>query len=240
MRQLQSVAFAIMTLAIALAIGCKTSGGSQSAGTIAETDFAQVPAAQMGPVDQARQSVARANDEQARAQLRLKEAQQEDQLAAADQKSAKAAMDQAKTKAQIAGETRDPSKIELAGRLSEQAGMQQRAADARSDYAKKLIDARQTSVAAADKKTALQEAKLEVAKLEALRGVNSQAAGKYDMAGFQQRVQKAQGEYQAADQKAKDQEWWAQQAHRTYGDAKSEFQAQTSPSGTPQTGTGSR
>ena len=85
-----------------------------------------------------------------------------------------------------------------------------------------------------------QEAKLEVAKLEALRGVNSQAAGKYDMAGFQQRVQKAQGEYQAADQKAKDQEWWAQQAQRTYGDAKSEFQAQTSPSGTPQTGTGSR
>lgn len=239
MRQLNGVVYTVMTFAVALATGCATSG-NQSASAVADTDFAQVKAGQTGSVDQARQALGRANDDVGRAQLRLKEAQREDQLAAADQKSAQAAMEQARTRAQIAADTRDPSKTELAGRQTEQAGVQQRAADAHSDYAKRLIDARQASVTAAEKRAALEEAKLEVAKLHALRSANPQTAGKYDMAGFQQRAQKAQADFEAAEQKAKDEDWWAQQAHRTFGDAQSEFRAQTAPAGTPQTGTGSR
>jgi hypothetical protein len=234
MRQLHAVTFAV-----ALATGCATTSGGSTA-TVADADFAQLQASQLGPVDQARQDMMRANDEQARAQLRLREAQHEDQLATADEKSAQAAAEQARTRHQIATETRDQAKLEQAEAMGEQVGLQQRAADAHADYAKKLIDARQASADAADKKAALAESNLEVAKLRALRSANVPTAGKYDMVAFEQRVQKAQAAYQSAQQKAKDQEWWAQKAQRIYGDAKSEFQAQTAPASTPQTGTGSR
>jgi colicin import membrane protein len=239
MRQLNAGSLAVMTFAVALSTGCATSG-KPAAAAVSDTDFAQLQASQMGRVDEARQAVLRARDEQARAQLRVREADNEDQLAAADGKSAQAATEQATTRERIAAETRDQAKLEQAKTLAQQAAMQRRAADARADYAKKLIDARQASALAADKKTTLAESKLEVAKLAALRNANVKASGKYDMAAFEQRVQQAQAEYDAADQKARDQEWWAQKAERVYGDAKSELQAQTAPAGTPQTGTGSR
>ena len=79
-----------------------------------------------------------------------------------------------------------------------------------------------------------------MAKLSALRNANLKTSGKYDMAAFEQRVQQAQAESDAATRKARDEEWWAQQAQRVYGDAKTEAQAQTTPAGTPQTGTGTR
>ncbi|WP_248353611.1 hypothetical protein [Anaeromyxobacter oryzae] len=224
---------------MALATGCATSGGNHGLATVADADFAQLQAAQMGSVELARQAVLRTKDEQARAQLRLKEAYHEDQLAAADGKSAQAAIEQARTKEQIANEPRDQAKLEQARAQMETASMQQRAAAARADYAKKLIDARLSSAQAAEKKTTLEEAKLEVAKLQALQNANVQTAGKYDMTGFEQRVQSAEADYRSAQQKAKDQEWWAQKAQRVYGDAKSELEAQTAPVGTPQTGTGS-
>jgi hypothetical protein len=45
--------------------------------------------------------------------------------------------------------------------------LQQRAQKARADHAKGVIDARQASALAADKKVTLPEARLEVAKLQA-------------------------------------------------------------------------
>jgi hypothetical protein len=230
----------VVTLAAALVTGCATSGGNQSAATVADTDLAQLQAAQMHPVDQARQDVLRASDEQARAQLRLREAAHEDQLAAADAKSAQAATEQARTRAQIASETRDQGKLEQARVLMEQAGLQQRAAEAHADYAKKLIDARRASAQAADERASLTEAQLDLAKVQALRSANVQTTGKYDLTAFEQRVQKAQADYQSLEQKARNQEWWAQKAQRVYGDAQRELQAQTAPATTPQTGTGSR
>lgn len=229
----------VMTLAIAMAAGCATSGGNRS-GSVSDVDFAKVPTSQMGPVDQARQSVSRAGDEQARAELRLREAGREDQLATADVNAAQALADQARTMSQVATENRDAKKLEQSRALMEQAGAQRRAADARSDYATKLIAARQASKVAADKQRALADAKLDLAKLQALRKADTQAANKYDIGAHEQRVQQAQAGLDSAQQQARDQQWWAQQAQRVYADAQRELRAQTSATGSSQTGTGSR
>lgn len=230
----------VMALAVAVASGCATSSGTKSgATTVSDADFGRVQASQMGPVDQARQAVFRARDEQAHARARLADAQHEAQLATADQGSAKAATEQASTMQQIAIESREQARMQQARGLLEKAGAQQRAADARTEYSKRQLDACNASVQAADKQRALADAQLEVAKLKALRESGVAISANYDMSAMARRAQQAQAEHDAAQQNARDSSWWAQQAHRTYEDAQREFRAQASPTGTPPTGTGS-
>jgi len=223
-----------------LAAGCATSGGTQQgAAKVSDADLGKLQADQLGQVDQARQRVFRASDEQARAQLRLRDAQHEEQIAASDQGTAKAAMEQANTMQQIAAESRDATKLEQARLLIERAGAQQRAADARTDYAKKLTAASQASAQAASKQKALADAQLEVSKLEALRRAGVPTSGTYDMAALEKNVLQAQATRDSAEQKARNAQWWAEEAHHVYGDAQRGLQAQTTPTGTAPTGTGS-
>jgi hypothetical protein len=91
---------------------------------------------------------------------------------------------------------------------------------------------------AADKQVALGEARVELAKLQALQQAQVPAAGKYDLAKFQQRVDRAQKDFDAALQKTRDEEAQATAAQRTFEDAQHEAQAQAVPVSSPPTGTG--
>jgi hypothetical protein len=228
-----------MVLTVAVASACATGGGAKSATTVSDADLANLNATQMASVNQARQGVLTASDELGRAQARLREAQHEEQFASADQTTAKASMEQAKTMQQVAGERHNDAKAEQARGMFERAGAQQRAADARSDYAAKLVAANQASVQAATDKKEVADARLEVAKLQALRRSNVPVSGNYDMAVMEKRVQDAEAKHLTSQQKAQDLSWWAQQAHRTFGDAQRELHAGTGPASAPATGTGS-
>lgn len=66
------------------------------------------------------------------------------------------------------------------------------AADAHRDYAGKLIEARQAGEEAAKQRIELANAKLELAKFQALQQANPQAVAQYDRAKFTARVSDAQ------------------------------------------------
>ncbi|GEJ59471.1 hypothetical protein [Anaeromyxobacter diazotrophicus] len=225
-------------IALALAAGCATSGGGHGGATVSDADFGRLQVGQMGPVDQARQFLASAHDEQARAKLRLQEGQGEAQMAKADAQTAKAAAERADAQSKMANNSREPSQLELARSLKEQADVQQRAAKAHADYADKASAARKQAVAAADKQVALGEAKVELAKLQALQQAGIPAATKYDLTKFQQRVGEAQKDFDAALQKTRDEEAQATASQQTWEDARRQAQAQAVPLGAPQTGTG--
>jgi hypothetical protein len=226
-------------LALTFAAGCATSSGERGGAAVSDADFGRLQAGQTGPVDQARLFVSSAKDEQARAKLRLQQGQQEEQLAKADEQTAKAAASRADAEAKMANNSREPAQLEQARKLKEQADAQQRAANAHADYAKKMLSARKAAVDAADKQVALGEARVELARLQALQQANIPAAGKYDMAKFQARVDSAQKNFDGALQKTRDQEAQASAAQRTFEDARAQAQAQTVPLGEP-TGTGAR
>ena len=210
--------------------------------TVSDADLGRLAQGQMGPVSEARQFVGSARDEQARARLHLQEVQHESQLAKADAQAAQADADRAAIQAKVANDTRDPGQLEQARTMKAQADAKKRAADARADYAKKLVAARQASISAADQQVALGEARLERAKLLSLQQANIPAAGKYDMAKFNQRASDMQKSFDQALQKARGQESQAMAAQQAWVDAQRQIQAQAVQTGIGTdrpTGTGS-
>lgn len=225
-------------LALAAAAGCASSGGAKS-GTVSDADFGRLQAGQTGPVDQARLFRDSALDEQARAKLRLQEGKNEEQLAKADREAAAAQANRAEAAQKAATESREPAALEQARVLKEQAAAMKRAADAHGAYAKKMMEARQTAVDAAAKQVSLADAKLELAKVQALQQASVPAASKYDLTKFQANLDKAQKDFDQALQKTRQQESQAQAAHQALQDADRQVQAQAVPLGAPPTGTGS-
>jgi len=219
--------------ALALLAACAGMGGSKgtSEATVPDADLGRLAQGQMGPVDEARQFLGSARNEQARAKLHVQEVQNEGKLATADAQSAKADADRAAVQAKVANESRDPGQLEQARVMKQSADAKKRAADARADYAKKLTAARQTSLSAADQQVALGEARLERAKLAALQQANVPAAGKYDMAKFDGRVSAAQKSFDQALQKARAQESQAMAAQQAWVDAQRQIQTQAVQTG---------
>jgi hypothetical protein len=238
---MKKMGIAVALAALAACAGMGSGKGKQSEATVPDADLGRLAQEQMGPVDEARQFLGSARNEQARAKLHLQEVQHEDELATADAQSAKADADRAAVQAKVANDSRDPGQLEQARVMRLHAEAKKRAAEARADYAKKMAAARQASLVAADQQVALGEARLERGKLVALQQANVPAAGKYDMAKFDARVADAQKSFDQALQKARDQESQAMAAQQTWDDAQRQAQSQalpTGPAATP-TGTGS-
>jgi hypothetical protein len=234
-----------IAVALAALAACAGMGGGKgqqaSEATVPDADLGRLAQGQMGPVDEARQFLGSARDEQARAKLHVQDVQHEAELAQADAQSAKADADRAEVQAKVANDSRDPGQLEQARVMKQQSEARKRAADAHADYGKKMVAARQASLAAADQQVALGEARLERAKLIALQQANVPAAGKYDIAKFNASVANAQKNFDQALQKARDQESQAIAAQQTWNDAQRQAQSQavpTGPAATP-TGTGS-
>jgi len=219
--------------AIALALAVAACAGSRSAGQgdaprIADADLGRLAQEQMQPVDDARRYLASARDELARARLRLEQTKQEDGLARADQQSADADQQRAAAGARLAEQSREPAQLEQARQLQEKAQMAKRAADARLDWAQKLVTSRQTAVQAAERQVQLGDAKLEQSKLRALQVVGIPAAGKYDPARFQAQADGAQQAFDAELAKAREQDNQTVAAQRRYEDLQRMMQARGS------------
>ncbi len=219
----------VYVLALAAVAGCAGMRGgareSAPAGQVSDADFGRLPQDQMSPVNEARQFVASARDEQGRAKLRLQEANQEAEMAKADQQAAAADAQRAAAHAKVANESREPAQLEQARQLQEQAQLHKSEADAHAEYAAKLAEARQAAVKAADDQVALGEAKVDWSKLQALQLANVPAAGKYDAGRFQSRVNDAQKRFDQDLQKARQLEGQATASQQRWQDLQKQLQA---------------
>jgi chromosome segregation ATPase len=219
----------LYVLALAAVAGCAgmRGGARQNApvAQVSDADFGRLAPGQMAPVDQARQFLASAKDEQGRAKLRQQDTMHEADLAKADQAAAASDAQRAEAQAKIANDSREPALLEQARQLREQAQQHKSAADAHADYAKRLAEARQASVKAADQQVALGEAKVEWAKLQALQQANIPAAGKYDAGQFQTRVNEAQKSFDVALQKARELEGQATASQQRWEELQKQIQA---------------
>jgi chromosome segregation ATPase len=219
----------VYVLALAAVAGCASmrGGARQNApvAQVSDADFGRLAPGQMAPVDQARQFLASAKDEQGRAKLRQQDTMHEADLAKADQAAAASDAQRAEAQAKIANDSREPALLEQARQLREQAQQHKSAADAHADYAKRLAEARQASVQAADQQVALGEAKVEWAKLQALQQANIPAAGKYDAGQFQTRVNEAQKSFDVALQKARELEGQATASQQRWEELQKQIQA---------------
>ncbi len=217
-----------MVWALALVgIGACASSGGQ-ANKVSDADVGRLAADEMGPLDEARDFATKAKDERNRAELALERANHEVGLAKADTAAAQAAAEQAKAQRAIADDNREAGAMRQARTLEEQATLHQQAADARKEFADKLVGARKSSLQAADKKVDLANAKLELAKVQALRQANVAAGTKYDTAAFQARVNEAQRAHDEAVKNAHESQAEAATARTRWEDADRTLQARVS------------
>jgi len=219
----------VYVLALAAVAGCAGMRGgareSPPAAQVSDADFGRLGPDQMAPVDQARQFLASARDEQGRAKLRQQQTMHEADLATADQAAAASDAQRAAAQAKMANDSREPAALEQARQLQEQAQLHKSEADAHAEYAAKLAEARQAAVKAADDQVALGEAKVEWSKLQALQLASVPAAGKYDAGKFQTRVNEAQKSFDEALKKARELEGQATASQQRWEDLQKQIQA---------------
>ena len=170
--------------------------------TVSDSDFGRLPATQMAPVDNARDDLSQSRDDFARAKLRQTDAAQAVDLAQADLSVAAAELQRAAARTKMAEESNDPAQLAQARHMTETAQLRENTAKARLDFAQKLQAARAAEVAAAEKRVAYGEMRLEQAKLQALQQAQVPAAQKYDAAQLDGRVAAARNEFDEAQGKA--------------------------------------
>lgn len=209
----------------AVAAGCASSRSHESGPKVSDADLGRLSPDQMAIVDQARQAAATAHDELARARLREQQVQQEVSLAKADRTAADADAQRAAAEAKIANESREPTALQRAQQLQQQASLHKQAADAHLEWANKVTDARKAQVTSAQKQVDLADAQLEWAKLRALQAANIPAASKYDAGKFQQAVDDARKAWDQAFAKSRDADTQAITAQRHYEDLNRQLQA---------------
>ncbi len=216
-------------IAIAIAItavtACATTKAAREVGQVSDEDFARLPRGQMGPVDQARAQLRQAQDQLARAKLRLQEASHEEDLAKAEQAAADAKIQQAEAQLKIAQDRGDQKAIARATQAVEAAKLQRQAADAHLDYAKKLASARQAQAEVAERRVDVMVRQVELAKLQALQQAGVPAASRYDPAVFRRDLADAQVALAQAQAKARDLSAQAQASLQEWRSLSGRYQA---------------
>ena len=207
---------AVLALGASLAAGCRSAPKRVLAPpvpTVSPADLGRLAPEQMGPLQEARGDLDAARDAVARARLRLQDARHEESYARADRTQADADRQRAEAELRGAREAGDALQGARATELVEAAALRAQAADARLDYARRLVAAREADARAAEAGVRRGEWEVERAKLTALREAGIPAASKYDPAPLERRVSDAARAEDAARARARDLEHQAAAAH---------------------------
>lgn len=177
-----------------LVIACRSApkrAGSEAVATVTPADLGRLAPEQMTPVQTARSNLAATNDAVARARLRLQDSRHEEGYARADRTQADADAQRAQAELRGAQEAGDARLVARANDLLAAAALRAQAADARLDYARRLMAAREAEVQALEAGTRRAEWEVERSKLAALREAGIPAATKYDPGPIERRVAEA-------------------------------------------------
>jgi hypothetical protein len=215
-------------IASAAALACKSTPkktAQQPPPTVADADLARLAPEEMAPVEAARAALFEARDAAGRALLRLQEARHEEGWANADRAAAES--DRLRAAAQMAASTDagDQRGIAAAEELAGAAAIRAQAGDARLEYARRLVQARDAEVAAAEARTRRAEWDLERSKLSALRQANVPAASKYDPAPLDKVLAEATKAEEAARARARDLGGAARAAYDQWRSLNEQYQA---------------
>lgn len=196
----------VLALGAGIAPGCRSASprpAEKPVVTVSPADLGRLAPEQMGPVRAARGEVDAAQDVVARARLRLQDARQEESYARADRAQAEADRQRGEAQLRTAREAGDGPLAARATDLVEAAGLRAQAADARLEYARRLVVAREGGVRAAEAHVSRVEWEVERAKLVALREARIPAASKYDPAPLDRRAFEAARADEAAQARAR-------------------------------------
>ncbi len=171
---------------------------------VADTDFARIPQANLAPVEAARNDVRKAQDAALRVEQKVSMNDRQIEVARGRLTVRKAEADLAKSQLDLAKQSGDRDRIAKAQLASDraEAGIQLETAEA------DLIGRQRDRVAAestlAKKAEAVAEAKLEVARLDALRASGDASADNYDHARFEQQLAAAQSDMRRSEEDLRD------------------------------------
>jgi hypothetical protein len=198
------------TLAIAAALAatvlaCRsTPKKAAEVQTVADADLGRLAPDQMGVVHAARATLGEARDGAARAHHRFRESRHEEAWANADRAAAESDRLRAAAELGAAKEAGDTRRADTAYERAEAAALRGQAAEARLDYARKLLAAREAELRLAEARARRAEWEVERAKLTALREAGNPAASKYDPVPFDRRVSEAMRAEEGARTKARE------------------------------------
>jgi hypothetical protein len=190
MRTLAPIA-ALAALALACSSTPKKKASEEPVRTVADADLGRLAPDQMGPFQEARARLDEARDAIARAQLRLQESRHEEAWANADRAAAESDRLRAAAQLATAKDAGDQRAVGIANDHAAAAALRAQTADARLDYARKLVQARDADVKTAEARARRAEWEVERSKLVALRDANLPAASKYDPAPIEKMIAEA-------------------------------------------------
>jgi hypothetical protein len=228
----RTLAVAAAVAAATITLACKSTpkkAAQEPVRTVADADLGRLAPEDMGPVQAARGSLFEARDATARAQLRLQESRHEEAWANADRAAAESDRLRAAAEMAAAKEAGDQRRVAAAEELAGAAALRAQAADARIDYARKLVQAREAEVAAAEARARRAEWDLERAKLTALRQANVPAASKYDPAPIDKVLADAAKAEEAARARARDLGGTARAAYDHWRTLNDRYEARARP-----------
>lgn len=165
---------------------------------VSELDMGRLAPGQLGPLQRARLQAALAEDEVARAKLRLQDAALMVELGAAGRTTTRGELQLARARQRAAASTNDPAELAHAGELWVLAVLHDRSTQAHAAYARRLIEARRTQLDAAGELLQLRSAEIDRATLQALLAASVPEASAYDPATFESRVAAARHRYRRA------------------------------------------
>ncbi len=194
---------AVLTAVLAAATAaCRTAPRAPAAPppvqTVSDADLGRLAPEQMGPLQQARATLDEARDAVARARLRLQDSRHEEGWANAERAQAEGDRLRAAAELSSAREAGDARQGALAGDRAEAATLRAQAADARLEYGRRLVAARDAEVRSAEARVRRVEWEVERSKLLALRKAGLPAASKYDPAPIEGRIAEAAKAEEAA------------------------------------------
>jgi hypothetical protein len=191
MRTVASIAAALA----AIVLGCRSTPHRKAdphpVRTVNDADLGRLAPDQMGPVQVARSRLHEARDALARAQYRLQQSRHEESWANADRAAAESDRLRAAAALATAKDAGDQRAVTVASDQGEAAAIRAKCAEARLDYARKLVDARDAEVKAAEARARRMEWEVERSKLAALHEAGVPAASKYEVAPVDAKIAEA-------------------------------------------------
>lgn len=165
---------------------------------VSEMDMGRLAPGQLGPLQRARLQAASAEDEVARATLRLQDAALMVELGAAGRTATRGELQLARARQRAAASTNDPAELARAGELWVLAVLHDRSTQAHAAHALRLVEARRAELDAAGALVQLRAAEIDRAALQALLAASIPEASAYDPAAFEARVAAARQRYRRA------------------------------------------
>lgn len=223
----------VLVTAALLVAGCASTKGKLgiggSGGMVDESALGRLPPQQMTEINQQRTLVQAANDDLARSEAATEGAKNGVGIAGSEKKIAKEREGMAQKQLDSAKKSHDEAQVRTAQQQLDSTKPALEAADAHEEAAKAERDAAKARQEVASKEVALEKARLEKAKYQALARVNDPSVQKLKPSDFEKHISEAQADVKKAQIDAQQKEQFARTQAQEWFKARQKLQAASRP-----------